>query len=222
MRILFLGPQGSGKGTQAKKLVYKTGLPHLSSGDLLRQAVADGTPAGQQAKVYMDAGRLVPDDVLIAMFGEMLPAPRFSEGFILDGFPRNIAQARVLDSLLTRINQPLTDVINMIIPDPVAMERMTGRRLCSNKTCGAIYHVKTAPPKEDMICDICGSSIIQRSDDTEEPCRQRLRIYHEETEPLASYYQAKNIMHVVNADADPEAVFARISEALNFKPNRAK
>jgi len=221
MRILFLGPQGSGKGTQAKKLQDKTGLPHLSSGDLLRQAVAEGTPSGKRAKQYMDAGKLVPDDVLIAMFGEKLPHPQFLKGFILDGFPRNLAQAKALDDLLAKLNQPLSQVINLTIDDAVAMERMTGRRICSNKNCGAIYHIKTAPPKNDMTCDICGSPLMQRSDDTEEACRQRLKIYHEETEPLVGYYQGQNILHVVDANADPEAVFLHIAECLKLEKTRA-
>ncbi|PWT96597.1 MAG: adenylate kinase [Candidatus Melainabacteria bacterium] len=222
MRILFLGPQGSGKGTQAKKLHDKTGLPHLSSGDLLRQAVADGTPAGKRAKQYMEAGKLVPDDVLIAMFGERLPKPEYNGGYILDGFPRNLAQAKALDVLLSHLNQPLTHVLNLTIDDGVAMERMTGRRICSNKSCGAIYHIKTAPPKHDAICDLCGSVLMQRSDDTPEACRERLKIYHDETEPLVSYYQAKHILHVVDANADPETVFAKIAEALKLEKMSAK
>ena len=144
MQILFLGPQGSGKGTQSKKLSERTKLPHLASGDLLRQAVADGTPAGKEAKQFIDAGKLVPDPTLIAMFEEQLPSPRCRNGFILDGFPRNVSQARALDALLERLKKPMTCVINLAIDDELAMERMTGRRMCPK--CGALYHMKFQPP----------------------------------------------------------------------------
>jgi adenylate kinase len=216
MQILFLGPQGSGKGTQSKKLADKTHLPHLSSGDLLRQAVADKTAAGQQAKQFMDAGQLVPDSTLIAMFAEKLSTAECSRGFILDGFPRNIPQAKALDALLDGLKKPLTAVINLHIEDALAMERMTGRRMCSNQSCGAIYHIKFSPPAHANLCDLCGSALIQRSDDQEEPCRKRLEVYHQQTEPLIGYYGAKQLLKTIEAGQDPETVFADILEALKL------
>jgi adenylate kinase len=222
MQILFLGPQGSGKGTQSKKLAEVTKLPLLCSGDLLRQTVADGTPAGNHAKEFMDAGKLVPDDVLIEMFEEKLTSPQCSKGFILDGFPRNLAQAKALDGLLAKVHLPLNHVISLEIDDRVATERMTGRRICSNKSCGAIYHVKFSPPKHDLVCDLCGSPLIQRSDDTEEASKERLRIYHDETKPLTNYYGAKHLLSAVDAEADAGAVFLNISGILKLEPSKAQ
>ena len=214
MQILFLGPQGAGKGTQAKKLSEKIDLPHLSSGDLLRQAVADGTPAGTRAKEYMDAGKLVPDDVLIAMFEEKLTGPECRGGFILDGFPRNLAQAKALDGLLVRLNVPLMGAVNLKINDALAMERMTGRRNCPN--CGAIYHIKFTPPKQTDVCDNCAAKLMQRSDDTEAACRKRLEVYHEQTEPLIGYYDGNKILVSVDASAEPQTVFLKIMQTLGL------
>jgi adenylate kinase len=212
MRILFLGPPGSGKGTQCKKLADKLKVKHLSSGDLLREAVAQNTEAGIQAKSYMDAGKLVPDPVLIAMFRENLTNPDVAKGFILDGFPRNVAQAESLDELLNELHASLDSVLNLIIEDKFLTERITGRRSC--KKCGAVYHIKFAPPKTPDICDVCGSPLVQRSDDREELVKKRLETYREQTEPLIEYYDLRHILKTIVAEGEPDQVFSLILQAL--------
>jgi adenylate kinase len=212
MRILFLGPPGSGKGTQCKKLADKLKVKHLSSGDLLREAVAQNTEAGIQAKSYMDAGKLVPDPVLIAMFRENLTNPDVAKGFILDGFPRNVAQAESLDELLNELHASLDSVLNLIIEDKFLTERITGRRSC--KKCGAVYHIKFAPPKTPDICDVCGSTLVQRSDDREELVKKRLETYREQTEPLIEYYDLRHILKTIVAEGEPDQVFSLILQAL--------
>jgi len=213
MRILFLGPPGSGKGTQCKKLADKLQLTHLSSGDLLREAVAQGTAAGSQAKSYMEAGKLVPVPVLIAMFEEKLADKSVADGFILDGFPRNISQAKSLDQSLQNLKAALDSVLNLQIDDAFLTERITGRRSC--KKCGAVYHVKFAPPKTPDVCDVCGSPLTQRSDDKEELVKKRLETYREQTEPLIEYYDTRHILKTIDAAGDPSEVFSRIMKALN-------
>jgi adenylate kinase len=212
MRMLFLGPPGSGKGTQCKKLADKLKVKHLSSGDLLREAVAQNTEAGIQAKSYMEAGKLVPDPVLIAMFKENLTNPDVANGFILDGFPRNVAQAKSLDELLNELHASLDSVLNLIIEDKFLTERITGRRSC--KKCGAVYHIKFAPPKTPDICDVCGSPLVQRSDDREELVKKRLETYREQTEPLIEYYDLRHILKTIVAEGEPDQVFSRILQAL--------
>jgi adenylate kinase len=212
MRILFLGPPGSGKGTQSKNLAEKLKNIHLSSGDLLREAVAQNTPAGKEAKSYMDAGKLVPDPVLIQMFREKLSQREAAAGFILDGFPRNVAQAKSLDQLLAEFGGSLDSVLNLIIEDSYLTERITGRRSCTK--CGAVYHVKFAPTKQPNVCDVCGGPVVQRSDDTPELVKQRLDTYREKTEPLIDYYDSRRILKTIDADGDPSEVFSRILLAL--------
>jgi adenylate kinase len=212
MRILFLGPPGSGKGTQCKKLADKLKLTHLSSGDLLREAVAANTEAGKQAKSYMEAGKLVPDPVLIAMFKEKLSHKEVADGFILDGFPRNVSQAKSLDELLAELKATLDSVLNLQIADSFLTERITGRRSCKN--CGAVYHLKFAPPKKPDICDVCGAQLSQRSDDKEELVKKRLETYREQTEPLIEYYDLRHILKAIDAEGDPSGVFSRILQAL--------
>lgn len=216
MQILFLGPQGAGKGTQCKRLAENANLPHLSSGDLLRESLTAATKAGIEIKKFIDAGQLVPDPTLIAMFEEKLAQSGCANGFILDGFPRNLAQAASLDSLLARLDKPMSAVINLEIDDALAMERMMGRRLCSNKDCGAIYNLKFAPPTADNICDVCSSPLIQRSDDRQDACEKRLSSYHEQTEPLIDYYGAKGLLKVISADGNPETIFRMILDALKL------
>jgi adenylate kinase len=216
MRILFLGPPGSGKGTQSKKLAEKESILHLSSGDLLRAAVAAGTPAGKSAKSYMDDGKLVPDPVLIDMFKEELSKPGAFKGFILDGFPRNISQAKSLDAMLVELMAELDTVLDLEIDNELLKERITGRRTCPNKTCGAVYHVKFAPPKKDNVCDLCGTTLIQRSDDNAELVAKRLETYHEQTAPLIEYYTEKGILKTVDAEGKPNEVFAHILESAEL------
>ncbi len=214
MQILFLGPPGAGKGTQCKRLSRHLDLPHLSSGDLLREAVKAATPAGTSAKSYMDKGVLVPDDVLIAMFREKLHAPECEKGFILDGFPRNVAQARSLDAVLEELNRNLTVVIDLQVDEGIITERITGRRVCTNKECNAPYHVKFAPPKNDDCCDLCGAPLITRSDDRAEVLDQRLKTYNEQTAPLIEYYDSRLLLRTIDGDGDPDEIFADILRTL--------
>ena len=217
MRILFLGAPGSGKGTQCKKLSEKTSLPHLSSGDMLREATSKGTEAGQLAKGFMDKGQLVPDEVLIKMFEEKLSSPECSKGFILDGFPRNLAQAKSLDALLEKLRAQLNVVINLQIDDSLLTERIVGRRVCSNKSCNAVYHVSFSPSKQEGRCDLCGSDLYQRSDDKEELVTERLHTYHNLTEPLIDFYDAKLLLRTVEAQGKSETIFADILKTLEEK-----
>ena len=214
MRILFLGAPGAGKGTQCKRLSAKLNLPHLSSGDLLRAAVKAGTPAGLVAKEYMDKGVLVPDEVLIKMFGEKLSEPECKGGFILDGFPRNIAQAESLDQLLTSLKMNLSTVINLEVDDSLLTERICGRWTCSNKACANVYHVKFAPPKVEGKCDVCGSDLSQRSDDREDTVKSRLQTYRKETEPLIQYYNEKKLLKTISGEGDQEAIFNNLLQSL--------
>jgi adenylate kinase len=214
MRILFLGAPGAGKGTQCKRLAAKLSLPHLSSGDLLREAVKAGTPAGVSAKEFMDKGVLVPDEVLIKMFGEKLSSPDCKGGYILDGFPRNLAQAKSLDELLTSLNSNLSTVINLEVDDSLLTERICGRWTCSNKACAAVYHVKFAPPKAEGKCDVCGSDLSQRADDKEELVKARLNTYREQTEPLIDYYTQKKILVTIQGEGDQDVIFNNILQSL--------
>jgi len=214
MQLLFLGAPGAGKGTQCKRLSRHLDLPHLSSGDLLREAVKAGTAAGQAARSYMDKGVLVPDQILIEMFAEKLHTPECARGFILDGFPRNVAQARSLDALLDDLNRNLTSVINMQVDNQLLTERITGRRVCSNKACNFPYHIKFAPPKTDNVCDLCASPLTRRSDDREDLVAQRLKTYNEETAPLIEYYDQRLLLRTVDGDGDPDEIFADLLRTL--------
>ncbi|MBX3074229.1 adenylate kinase [Candidatus Obscuribacterales bacterium] len=214
MQILFLGAPGAGKGTQCKRLAEKLALPHLSSGDMLREAVRQGTKAGVEAKSFMDKGMLVPDDVLIKMFKEFLSKPEMDKGFILDGFPRNLAQAESLSTLLTELSKALTVVINLQTSDDLLVERITGRRVCPNKECNAVYHVKFAPPAKEGVCDKCQTELSHRSDDKPEVVKQRLATYAEQTEPLIKYYGDQGLVKTVDGEGEPEAVFESLIKAL--------
>lgn len=214
MRILFLGAPGAGKGTQCKRLAAKLSLPHLSSGDLLREAVKAGTPAGVSAKEFMDKGVLVPDEVLIKMFGEKLSSPACKGGYILDGFPRNLAQAKSLDELLASLNSNLSTVINLEVDDSLLTERICGRWTCSNKSCAAVYHVKFAPPKAEGKCDVCESDLSQRADDKEELVKARLNTYREQTEPLIDYYTQKKVLVTIQGEGDQDDIFNNILQSL--------
>lgn len=212
MNLVFLGPPGAGKGTQAKRLSQELGLLHISTGDLLREAVRNKTDLGLKAKEYMDRGELVPDDLIIAMIEEVLPE---GGGVIFDGFPRTIAQARALDDLLQKKGLTLNAVIYFEVDDEKVVERLSGRRVC--KTCGAVYHVKFNPPKEDEICDKCGSPLIQREDDKEEVVRNRLKVYRDQTAPLIDYYRQKSLLYTVDASKDIDQVYSSLREVIDAK-----
>ncbi|MBX9877335.1 MAG: adenylate kinase [Candidatus Obscuribacterales bacterium] len=214
MQILFLGAPGAGKGTQCARLAKHLNLIHLSSGDLLRQAVKAGTPTGLAAKSYMDKGQLVPDEVLIAMFRDKLTQQECDRGFILDGFPRTVVQAEALDKLLEELNKNLTVVVNVQVNPNLLLERITGRRTCSNKECGATYHVKFVPPKKENVCDLCSSELIQRSDDKEDVVAQRLSVYEKQTAPLINYYDKNLSLRTIDGDGEVEEIFADILKTI--------
>ena len=185
MRLILLGPPGAGKGTQAEVLVEKLNVPQISTGDILRAAVKNGTPVGLEAKAYMDAGDLVPDDVIIGVVKERLTADDCKNGYIFDGMPRTIAQAEALDAQSVVIDT----VLSIGVPDEVIIKRLSGRRTCP--TCGMIFHIETKKPKTEGICDACGATLIIRKDDEPETILNRLQTYHKETEPLVNYYKAQ-------------------------------
>ncbi|MGB9822439.1 adenylate kinase [Thermodesulfovibrio sp.] len=212
MRLVFLGAPGAGKGTQAKKLVEKYGIPQISTGDLLRAAVAQGTPLGKEAKAYMDKGELVPDSVVLGMVKERLAQDDCKKGFILDGFPRNVAQAEALDKMLAEMNIPLDLALNLDVPFDDLMKRLTGRRTC--KSCGQMYNIYFSPPKVDGKCDKCGGELFQRDDDKEETIRKRLEVYRAQTEPLIDYYSKKGILKTVSGTGSIDEIFSSICAIL--------
>jgi len=199
MKIILLGSPGAGKGTVSKLLTALDGSVHISTGDILRNAVKAGTPLGKKAKEYMDRGDLVPDSLIMDMMGERLLEPDCAKGFILDGFPRTIPQAEALEKLLQKIHITIDVVANMEIGKQVVLDRLTTRRTCSNSACQAIYNVKTMPTKVEGICDKCGSPVIQRSDETEEAILNRLATYNKQTAPLIDYYQKKGMLKTIEA-----------------------
>ena len=227
MKIIFIGPPGSGKGTQAKRLASRFAIPHISTGDMLREAVADGTPLGLQAAPIMAAGGLVSDDLMIGIIDERLAKPDAANGFILDGFPRTIVQAEKLDGIVDRHDGANGDgkaaagsgneqgglrVLQLLVPDDAIVRRIALRRTCVQ--CGAIYHLENNPPATDSVCDRCGAGVIARPDDTEEAVRKRLESFHRQTLPVATYYKSKRILREVDGIGPVDEVFERIEKSL--------
>lgn len=212
MNILFMGPPGAGKGTQAEAIVNEFGIPHISTGDAFRLAIKQGTPIGMKAKEYMDQGLLVPDDVTIGIVEERLQQPDCKKGFLLDGFPRTISQAEALDGILDRLNTGLDHVINLKVDRDKLLARLTGRRLCKN--CGATYHVVFNPPKQEGICDKCGGELYQRSDDNEESVGTRLDEYINKTAPLLTFYENKGLLRQIDGEQEIHAVSQEIVSLL--------
>jgi len=208
-RIIFLGPPGAGKGTQAERLAEDLKIKKISTGDILREAVAKGTELGQRAKSYMERGELVPDEIILGIIEEAI---NDEEGFILDGFPRNINQAKALDEMLSRKGLNITHVIFLDVPDEEIIKRIAYRRVCLK--CGAVYNLIFNPPKEDEICNNCGSKLVQREDDREEVVRKRLEVYRGSTEALIRIYEERGILRKIDGLGDREEVFRRIREAL--------
>jgi adenylate kinase len=206
MRIILLGPPGAGKGTVSGKLKQHDNAAHISTGDILRNAVKAGTDLGKEAKAYMDRGDLVPDALIMGMVEERLKEPDCQVGFIFDGFPRTIPQAEMLDKLLAKLNIKLDAVINLDIPKQVVLDRLTTRRTCSNAACQAIYNVKSMPTKVEGICDKCGQPVIQRSDETEEAILNRLETYNRQTSPLIDYYDQKGMLRSIASLSSEEVV----------------
>ncbi|MFH1269602.1 MAG: adenylate kinase [Candidatus Omnitrophota bacterium] len=210
MNIILLGPPGAGKGTQAKALSQRLSLPHISTGDILRQNVSEGTELGRQAKDYMNRGALVPDELVTQMLKERISRPDIKDGFILDGYPRNISQAAALDGILNERGAAIDLVIYLDSSEPVIIQRLSGRLVCS--ACGANFHVTNMPPKVNMTCDNCGRELYQRSDDKDETVKKRLRVYVEESAPLIQYYNDKRKLHRLSADGDKGLVLNKVIE----------
>ncbi|MBM3245803.1 MAG: adenylate kinase [Candidatus Omnitrophica bacterium] len=208
MKIILLGPPGAGKGTQAVNLAQKLKLAHISTGDLLRQNVSGGTDLGKQAKSYMEKGALVPDDLVTQMLQRRIQAQDVKKGFILDGYPRNIAQAKALDAMLKQENAAIDFAVYLEASEPVIIQRLTGRLVCKN--CGANFHRKNMPPRVEMMCDKCGGTLYQRTDDNEATIKTRLEVYRKEVSALLQYYEAKRQLHRLNADEDADAVLNEI------------
>jgi adenylate kinase len=216
MNIVLFGPPGSGKGTQAKMLAEKYGIPHISTGDILRENLKNQTKLGLEAKSYMDKGELVPDDVLIKIIKDRLLQPDCASGFLLDGYPRTVPQADALSTILNEMGKKLDVVLNIDVPDDELIKRLTGRRMCA---CGASYHILFNPPKREGICDLCGKGLYHRDDDKEEAIMNRLDVYKNQTQPLIEYYTKADVMVTVNGAASISEVFDEICRMLDdLKP----
>lgn len=213
MKIVLLGPPGAGKGTQGVVLARNYNVPHISTGDILRDAVKKGTALGKEAKSYMDKGGLVPDEVVTGIVVERLAKEDAKNGFILDGFPRTLKQAQDLDGELKKIASSIDMVLYFEIPESIAIERLTGRRVC--KKCGANYHIKNMKPKKDGICDKCGGELFQRPDDTIETVKNRLKVYEEQTSPLIEYYTKKGSLKKVSGALDVNDLFKVLSQIFS-------
>jgi adenylate kinase len=215
MRIVLLGAPGAGKGTQAKKLIEKYGMPQISTGDLLRAAVGAGTPLGKEAKSYMDKGELVPDRVVLGMVEERLKQDDCKKGYILDGFPRNTAQAEALDKMLDALGMSLSAALSVDVPFEDLMKRLTGRRTC--KACGQMYNIYFKPPAKEGACDKCSGELFQRDDDKEVTIKKRLEVYNAQTAPLIDYYGKKGIVKAVAGTGNIDDIFKKVCEALGLK-----
>jgi len=212
LRLILIGPPGSGKGTQAKMLADEKGLMHISTGDMLREAIAEGTDAGLRAKAAVEQGHLVDDDLLFEIVRDQLGELGKEQGFILDGFPRNLAQARFLDELLRQMGIGIDAVLLMDVPDETVIRRLSGRRVCSQ--CGKEYHVEFSPPRTPGVCDLCGGALFQREDDRPEKVARRLEVYKEMTLPLREFYRRNDALITVDAEGDIQEVYGRICESL--------
>lgn len=212
MKIIMLGAPGAGKGTQAKKIAEKYGIPHISTGDIFRANIKNGTELGKKAKTYMDQGLLVPDELVVDLVVDRVSQDDAKKGYVLDGFPRTIPQAEALDKALEAVNDKVDFAINVEVPDENIIDRMSGRRACV--ACGGTYHVKYNPTKTEGICDACGGQLVLRDDDKPETVKKRLAVYHEQTQPLIDYYGKKNILKDVDGTVDMEDVFAAIVKVL--------
>lgn len=212
MNIVLMGPPGAGKGTQADFIKQQYPIPHISTGDMFRDAVSRGTELGKEAKKYMDAGKLVPDEVTIGIVEERLAESDCKDGFLLDGFPRTTNQAEALDQALSAVGRKIQAAINIAVPNDILIERMSGRISCQE--CKTVYNLKTNPPAQTGICDKCGGQLVQRSDDQGETVAKRLEVYLEQTNPLLDYYQKQDILYEVDGDRDSKTVFTEIKSLL--------
>ena len=212
MKIIMLGAPGAGKGTQAKMIAEKYGLPHISTGDIFRANIKNGTELGKEAKEYMDKGLLVPDELTVRLLLDRVAQDDCKNGYVLDGFPRTIPQAEVLDEKLSELGEKVDYAINVDVPDENIVNRMSGRRACLN--CGATYHIVSIPPKKEGICDVCGSELVLRDDDRPETVQNRLKVYLEQTQPLIDFYEKKGVLRSVDGTLPMEEVFTAITKIL--------
>lgn len=212
MKIVMLGAPGAGKGTQAKMIAEKFGLPHVSTGDIFRANIKNGTELGKKAKAFMDAGKLVPDELTCDLVADRLAQSDCSEGFILDGFPRTIPQAEALEEVLTKLGTKIDYAVNIDVPDEAIVSRMSGRRACVG--CGATYHIVYNPPRTENVCDVCGQTLILRDDDKPETVQTRLKVYHDQTQPLIDFYSGKGALVTVDGTMGLEDVFKAILKAI--------
>lgn len=212
MKIIMLGAPGAGKGTQAKMIADKYQIPHISTGDIFRANIKNGTELGKEAKKYMDQGLLVPDELTVKILLDRVAQPDCANGYVLDGFPRTIPQAEVLDKALTELNDKIDYAINVDVPDENIVKRMSGRRACV--ACGATYHIEHIPPKKEGVCDKCGETLILRDDDKPETVLNRLKVYHDQTQPLIDFYTGKGVLKSVDGTVDMQDVFASIVAIL--------
>jgi len=212
MKIIMLGAPGAGKGTQAKQIAGKYGIPHISTGDIFRANIKEQTALGMEAKQYMDKGQLVPDELTVKILLDRVAKDDCKAGYVLDGFPRTIPQAEVLDKAVAELNDKIDYAINVDVPDENIINRMSGRRACLK--CGATYHLVRVPPKKEGICDVCGSELVLRDDDKPETVKKRLSVYHEQTQPLIDYYSKKGILKEVDGTKDMNDVFREIVKIL--------
>ncbi len=212
MKIIMLGAPGAGKGTQAKMIAEKYSIPHVSTGDIFRANIKNGTELGMEAKKYMDQGQLVPDELTVKILLDRVAQPDCANGYVLDGFPRTIPQAEVLDKALTELGDAIDFAVNVDVPDENIVKRMSGRRACVG--CGGTYHIEHIPPKKEGICDTCGQELILRDDDKPETVQNRLKVYHDQTQPLIDFYTAKGVLKSVDGTVDMKDVFNAIVEIL--------
>ena len=212
MKIIMLGAPGAGKGTQAKMIAEKYGVPHVSTGDIFRANIKEGTELGKEAKQYMEQGLLVPDELTVKILLDRVAKDDCKNGYVLDGFPRTIPQAEVLDKALNELGDKIDYAIDVDVPDENIVKRMGGRRACL--TCGATYHIEHVPPKKEGICDKCGSELVLRDDDKPETVKNRLSVYHEQTQPLIDFYTEKGVLRTVDGTQDMKDVFAAIVKIL--------
>lgn len=212
MKIIMLGAPGAGKGTQAKLIADTYGLPHVSTGDIFRMNIKNGTQLGVEAKTYMDQGLLVPDELTVRILLDRVGQDDCKNGYVLDGFPRTIPQAEVLEDALTKLGDQIDFAINVEVPDENIIRRMGGRRACLS--CGATYHIEHVPPKKEGICDVCGQELVLRDDDKPETVKNRLRVYQEQTQPLIDFYTKKGVLRTVDGTQDMQDVFSAIKEIL--------
>lgn len=212
MKIIMLGAPGAGKGTQAKMIADQYSIPHISTGDIFRANIKEGTDLGKEAKSYMDKGQLVPDELTVKILLDRVAKEDCKNGYVLDGFPRTIPQAEVLEDALTKLNDKIDYAINVEVPDENIVRRMSGRRACLS--CGATYHIVHIPPKAEGVCDRCGKDLVLRDDDKEETVQKRLNVYHEQTQPLIDFYEKKGVLKEVDGTVDMKDVFAAITRIL--------